>query len=149
MNNFSARRQLPAAPRKVGSPMPAGSKPLSTVRICWIVACPIAAEEKIRFCQFFLDADDFRFTSPCDGEIDKPTYFARCFGDSGWIKPQNLERIFVEGSGALVTCRFAARDGRSFRNTEFFSFESDRIRRIDVYFGATYQNGAFLRQRIN
>ncbi|MGB9117511.1 hypothetical protein [Bradyrhizobium sp.] len=28
-------------------------------------------------------------------------------------------------------------------------FEGDRIKRIDVYFGATYQNGAFVRQREN
>ena len=93
--------------------------------------------------------DDFRFTSPYDDEIDKRTYFARCFWDSGWIERQELERIFVEGNGAFVTYRCVAKEGRSFRNTEFFTFEGDRIRRIDVYFGATYQNGTFLRQRIN
>ena len=93
--------------------------------------------------------DDFRFTSPYDDEIDKRTYFARCFRDSGWIGRQELERIFVEGNGAFVTYRCVAKEGRSFRNTEFFTFEGDRIRRIDVYFGATYQNGTFLRQRIN
>jgi ketosteroid isomerase-like protein len=93
--------------------------------------------------------DDFRFTSPYDDEIDKPTYFARCWRDAGWIERQELERIFVEGNGAFVTYRCVAKEGRSFRNTEFFTFEGDRIRRIDVYFGATYQNGTFLRQRIN
>jgi len=93
--------------------------------------------------------DDFRFTSPYDDEIDKRTYFARCFRDRGWIGRQELERIFVEGNGAFVTYRCVAKEGRSFRNTEFFTFEGDRIRRIDVYFGATYQNGTFLRQRIN
>jgi hypothetical protein len=74
---------------------------------------------------------------------------ARCFRDSGWIGRQELERIFVEGNGAFVTYRCVAKEGRSFRNTEFFTFEGDRIRRIDVYFGATYQNGTFLRQRID
>jgi DNA polymerase III alpha subunit (gram-positive type) len=39
-----------------------------------------------------------------------------------------------------------AKGGKSFRNTEFFSFEGDKIKRIDVYFGATYQNGVFVRQ---
>ena len=29
--------------------------------------------------------------------------------------------------------------GKSFRNTEFFTFEADKIKRIDVYFGATYR----------
>ncbi len=36
-----------------------------------------------------------------------------------------------------------AKDGKSFRNTEFFRFEGDKIRRIDVYFGASYQHGVF------
>ena len=91
--------------------------------------------------------DDFRFTSPYDDEIDKQTYFARCWRDRGWIERQELERIFVEDSGAFVTYRCIAKDGRSFRNTEFFTFQGELIRRIDVYFGATYQNGAFLRQQ--
>jgi hypothetical protein len=48
--------------------------------------------------------------------------------------------------GAFVTYRCVVRDGKSFRNTEFFSFEGDRIRRIDVHFGATYQDGIFVKQ---
>jgi hypothetical protein len=39
-----------------------------------------------------------------------------------------------------------AKDGKSFRNTEFFVFDGDKVKRIDVYFGAAYQNGAFVRQ---
>jgi len=90
--------------------------------------------------------DDFRFTSPYDDEIDKPTYFERCWRVADWIELQTLERIMVEGEGAFVTYRCVAKGGKSFRNTEFFSFEGDRIRRIDVYFGAAYQNGVFVRQ---
>ena len=30
--------------------------------------------------------------------------------------------------------------------TGFFVFESDKVKRIDVYFGATYDNGAFVKQ---
>ena len=63
-----------------------------------------------------------------------------------WIERHELERIFVEGDGAFVTYKCMAKGGKSFRNTEFFSFEGDKIKRIDVYFGATYQNGAFVRQ---
>ena len=64
--------------------------------------------------------EDFRFTTPHDDEIDKATYFERCWKVSDWIERQQLERIFVEG---------------------------DRIKSIDVYFGATYQDGAFVRQQ--
>jgi ketosteroid isomerase-like protein len=91
--------------------------------------------------------DDFRFTSPYDDEIDKPTYFERCWRVADWIELQNLETIMVEGEAAFVTYRCVAKGGKSFRNTEFFSFEGDRIRRIDVYFGATYQDGAFVKQQ--
>ena len=41
--------------------------------------------------------DDFRFTSPYDDEIDKPTYFERCWRNSDWIERHELERMFVEG----------------------------------------------------
>ena len=90
--------------------------------------------------------DDFRFTSPYDDEIDKATYFERCWTNSDWIERQDLETIMVEGEAAFVTYRCLTKEGKSFRNTEFFSFAGDRIARIDVYFGATYENGAFVRQ---
>ena len=91
--------------------------------------------------------DDFRFTSPYDDEIDKATYFERCWRVPDWIERQDLETIMAEGEAAFVTYRCVAKNGKSFRNTEFFSFEGERIRRIDVYFGATYENGQFVRQQ--
>jgi ketosteroid isomerase-like protein len=91
-------------------------------------------------------ADDFRFTSPYDDQIDKATYFERCWKNSDWIERHELEKIFVEGDEAFVTYKCMARGGKSFRNTEFFAFAADKIRRIDVYFGATYQDGVFVKQ---
>jgi ketosteroid isomerase-like protein len=91
--------------------------------------------------------DDFRFTSPFDDEIDKATYFERCWRVSDWIEQQDLEKIMVDGEAAFVTYRCVAKDGKSFRNTEFFTFTGDRIGRIDVYFGATYQHGVFVKQQ--
>src|SRR5258708_27597126 len=91
--------------------------------------------------------EEFRFTSPYDDRIDKATYFERCWRVSDWIERQQLEKIFVEGDEAFVTYQCLAKGGRSFRNTEFFSFEGDKVKRIDVYFGATYENGSFVKQR--
>jgi len=91
--------------------------------------------------------DDFRFTTPYDDRIDKETYFERCWKNSDWIERQELEKIFVEGDEAFVTYKCTAKGGKNFRNTEFFVFEGDRIKRIDVYFGATYQDGAFVKQQ--
>src|ERR1700676_5197820 len=93
--------------------------------------------------------EDFRFTSPYDDAIDKSTYFARCWRDTGWIERHELEKIFVEGDEAYVTYRCVAKDGKSFRNTEFFSFAGDKVSRIYVYFGATYRGGVFVKQPEN
>ena len=91
-------------------------------------------------------ADDFRFTSPYDDRIDKPSYFARCWKNTEWIERHELERILVDGDAAFVTYRCTAKSGKWFRNTEFFVFAGDKVRSIDVYFGATYQDGVFVKQ---
>lgn len=91
-------------------------------------------------------SDDFRFTSPFDDGIDKPTYFERCWKSTDWVERHELEKIFVEGNEAFVTYRCVAKGGRSFRNTEFFVFDGDKVQRIDVYFGAAYDNGVFAAQ---
>jgi hypothetical protein len=89
---------------------------------------------------------DFRFTSPYDDGIDKACYFERCWRSSDWIERHEFEKILVEGDEAFVTYKCVAKGGRSFRNTEFFAFQGDKVKRIDVYFGATYDNGVFIRQ---
>jgi hypothetical protein len=92
---------------------------------------------------------DFRFTSPYDDGIDKATYFARCWRGSDWIERHELERIVVDGSEAFVIYKCTAKGGKAFRNTEFFQFAGDKVKRIDVYFGASYQDGVFVRQSEN
>jgi hypothetical protein len=91
-------------------------------------------------------AEDFRFTSPYDDRIDKPAYFERCWKNSEWIERHDLERIFVRGDEAFVTYKCTAKGGKNFRNTEFFVFAGDKVKSIDVYFGASYQDGVFVRQ---
>jgi ketosteroid isomerase-like protein len=91
-------------------------------------------------------ADDFRFTSPYDDRIDKPAYFERCWKNSDWIERHELERIVVDREAAFVTYKCSAKGGKSFRNTEFFVFAGDKVKSIDVYFGASYQDGVFVRQ---
>ena len=90
--------------------------------------------------------EDFRFTSPYDDEIDKATYFERCWRGSDWIERHQLEKIVADGDEVFATYQCVARGGKRFRNTEFFSFRGDKVKRIDVYFGATYENDAFVRQ---
>jgi ketosteroid isomerase-like protein len=91
--------------------------------------------------------EDFRFTSPYDDRIDKAAYFERCWRVSDWIERQQLEKIFVEDGEAFVTYEVVTKEGKRFRNTEFFRFDGDKIRSIDVYFGASYKDGAFVKQQ--
>jgi ketosteroid isomerase-like protein len=91
-------------------------------------------------------ANGFTFTSPYDDAIDKAAYFERCWPTSERIKGHVIEAIFTEGDAAFVTYRCETQDGKQFRNTEFFTFDAAEIASIDVYFGAAYQNGAFVKQ---
>lgn len=91
--------------------------------------------------------DDFTFTSPYDDGIDKAAYFERCWPNSLLIRENVLERIVEQGDEAFVTYKCIAADGKQFRNTEFFRFDGDRIRSVDVYFGASYKDGAFVKQQ--
>jgi len=92
--------------------------------------------------------DDFRFTSPYDDAIDKAAYFERCWPISQRIISENvIERIIEQGSDAFVTYRCLTTRGDEFRNAEFFAFEGDRVKSVDVYFGASYRDGKFVKQK--
>lgn len=94
-------------------------------------------------------ADDFTFTSQYDDHIDKAAYFERCWPNSGHISSQVLEKIFVEGDEAFVLYKCVTDDGKEFRNTEFFTLDGDKIKQVSVYFGATYKNGAFVKEQVS
>jgi ketosteroid isomerase-like protein len=89
-------------------------------------------------------ADDFSFTSPNDDQIDKATYFERCWPDRDPRHDQQLENIVIEGDKAFVTYRCSTPNGKTFRNTEFLTFSGERIASVNVYFGAAYQDGVFV-----
>src|SRR5882724_8827936 len=92
-------------------------------------------------------AEDFTFTSPYDDKIDKATYFDRCWPNFGRIREHVIEKIFEQGDDAFVLYRCITHDGKEFRNTEFFSFKGERLKQVQVYFGATYRNGQFIKQQ--
>jgi len=93
-------------------------------------------------------AEDFIFTSPYDDHISKAEYFVRCWPVSASGQMINeIERIFEQGNEAFVTYRVTTAKGESFRNTEFFVFDGERVKSIDVYFGASYSDGRFVSQK--
>src|SRR5262249_37735912 len=91
--------------------------------------------------------DDFTFTSPYDDAIGKRTYFERCWPNSERIREHIVERIAENGDAAFVLYRCRTMDGSEFRNAELFTFAGDRVRKIDVYFGASYKDGRFIKQQ--
>jgi ketosteroid isomerase-like protein len=92
-------------------------------------------------------AADFTFTSPYDDGIDKATYFARCWPNRNLISEHVVERIFEQGDEAFVLYRCKTTDGKELHNTEFFTFEGDRLKGVQVFFGAAYRNDRFVQQQ--
>src|SRR5688572_26873523 len=87
-------------------------------------------------------AEGFTFTSPYDDAIDKAAYFERCWPKSIEVIEWNrIEKIFEQDDEAFVLYLCRLKSGEQFRNTEFFVFEGDKIKSINVYFGATYEDG--------
>jgi ketosteroid isomerase-like protein len=79
--------------------------------------------------------DDFTFYSPPDPGIDRATYFERCWPNSALIEAFEFVRLVEAGDEVVVTYESTKTDGKRFRNTEVLTFEGDKIRKTEVYFG--------------
>jgi ketosteroid isomerase-like protein len=79
--------------------------------------------------------DDFTFYSPPDPGIDRARYFERCWPNSELIESYDFKRLIESGDEVVVTYESTKTDGSRFRNTEVLTFEGDKIRRVEVYFG--------------
>jgi ketosteroid isomerase-like protein len=79
--------------------------------------------------------DDFTFYSPADVGIDRARYFERCWPNAELIARFEFKRLIERGDEVVVTYESTRTDGSRFRNTEVLTFEGDRIRKAEVYFG--------------
>lgn len=82
-------------------------------------------------------ADDFTFNGPRHDHTDKAAYFERCFQNGDKFRFHHIEQLFESGSEVLVRYRAELIDGSKFRNTEYIRFEGHKIKKVDVYFGAS------------
>jgi ketosteroid isomerase-like protein len=80
--------------------------------------------------------EDFTFTSPRDDHISKAEFFERCYPGGDLFRSQEIEQLFAQGNEAVVRYRAELKDGTKFHNMEFIRFEGDKIKSVDVYFGA-------------
>ena len=90
--------------------------------------------------------DDFTFTSPYDDAIDRAAYFERCWPNSKLFRSMTVEKTSENGDEVFVRYSCETLDGKTFRNTELHAFRGDRLRSVEVYFGATYRDGVFIPQ---
>jgi ketosteroid isomerase-like protein len=80
-------------------------------------------------------SEDLTFYSPADVGIDRTTYFERCWPNAGRLASFEFKRLIEAGDEVVVTYESERTDGSRFRNTEVLTFDGDKIRVVEVYFG--------------
>jgi ketosteroid isomerase-like protein len=80
-------------------------------------------------------SDDFTFYSPADVGIDRARYFERCWPNAELIGEFQFMRLIEAGAEVIVTYESVKTDGSRFRNTEVLTFDGEKIRKAEVYFG--------------
>ena len=79
-------------------------------------------------------ADDFTFTSPYDYHLNTVDYKSRCWRGADSI--HKFEFLTIMDSGNQAFARWKCQiGGKMVNNTEYFLFDGDRIKAIEVYFG--------------
>jgi len=83
-------------------------------------------------------ADNFTFTSANeDDHISKSVFKARCWETQiDFIERFELERVIGNGSEAFVKYLCRTKNGKSFRNVEYFRVADEKVEAIECYFGA-------------
>jgi len=80
--------------------------------------------------------DSFTFTSPNhDDHINKNAFKARCWSQADWIDRFELENVVGDGDQVFVKILCHTKNGKSFRNIEYFRFKDGKVEAIEVYFG--------------
>jgi hypothetical protein len=80
-------------------------------------------------------AEDFSFSSPIDVGLDRRGFFERCWPGAGHGQRFELVRLIASSDQVIVTYELIQPDGGRGRNTEILTFEGDRVREAEVYFG--------------
>jgi SnoaL-like domain len=96
-----------------------------------------AAGDRERIEQAF--SDDLTFSSPVDVGLDRAGYFERCWPGAGGGQEFDFVRMVESDDEVIVTYEMTSADGTRGRNTEVLTFDGDRIRAVEVYFGWTAQ----------
>ncbi len=80
-------------------------------------------------------ADNFTFSAPPDPHLDRAEYFERCWPGAGKGGAIEFIRLIESGDEVIITYEATQADGRKGVNTEILTFDGDKLRRAEVYFG--------------
>lgn len=94
-----------------------------------------AYEYKDRILLESLLVDDFTFTSPVDDAINREHYFSRCWPSSQHAAAFKIGKLIADDDDVVVTYLATTTYGTQFTNTEIFSFQGEKIARVQVFFG--------------
>ncbi len=83
-------------------------------------------------------ADNFTFSSAAgDDHISKSTFKTRCWDTQvEFIERVDLERITTGEKDAFVKYLGHTKNGKSFRNVEYFIIKNGKLESLECYFGA-------------
>ena len=87
---------------------------------------------------YMLLADNFTFSSAAgDDHISKSTFKTRCWDSQvEFIDHVDLERITTGAEDAFVKYLGHTKNGKSFRNVEYFRITNGKLESLECYFGA-------------
>jgi len=82
--------------------------------------------------------DNFTFTSAAgDDHISKSAFKKQCWESQiDFIERFDLQRVFGSGNEAFVMYVGRTKNGKTFRNVEYFRLRDDKVAAIECYFGA-------------
>lgn len=80
-------------------------------------------------------SDNFTFSAPPDPLLTRETYFERCWPGSGRKQNFDFKRMIEHGDEVIVTYEMDVHGTDKGRNTEIFTFESNKVTRVEDYFG--------------
>src|ERR1700690_3218491 len=82
--------------------------------------------------------DNFTFTSAAgDDHISMSAFKTKCWESQiDFIERFDLQRVFGSGNEAFVMYVFRTKNGKTFRNVEYFRLRDDKVEAIECYFGA-------------
>jgi SnoaL-like domain len=85
-------------------------------------------------------ADYFTFTSPNnDDHISKSAFKARCWESQiDFIERLDVEKVLGEGDEAFVKYLGRTKNGKSFRNVDYFQLKDGKVEAIECYFGGQF-----------